>query len=319
MNLKHAIKGPASRAAARWAVALVTLASVALVAAQEPGDGQTNELTDAEVLARLGELIQAVGSGQPENMPSPSISTQPSDQSSKGGPSDRTSHSDSPRPPQTNSSLQSSSQSSGDERRSRSRRSSKSGSDRSRSSGATSEYSQASDRYRSAPASGTNAGPASLDYSAFNIIVERNIFDPNRYPRQARPPTRPPSRVDSLTLVGTMSYEKGDFAFFDGTSADYKKALKLTDLIAGYKLAAIAPTGVTLASGTNEVRLNVGMQLRREENGPWQVSGQRTSYLAASISSSHSTNAVAGGSQSPPADAADSDVIKRLMQRRQQE
>ena len=89
-----------------------------------------------------------------------------------------------------------------------------------------------------------------------------------------------PKSVDSLTLVGTMSYEKGTFAFFDGTSSEYKKALKLTDSIAGYKVTNIAPNGVKLASGTNELELSVGAQLRREENGPWRLSGQSGSYAA---------------------------------------
>ena len=29
-----------------------------------------------------------------------------------------------------------------------------------------------------------------------------------------------------MTLVGTMTYEKGTFAFFDGSSSEYRKALK---------------------------------------------------------------------------------------------
>ena len=83
-----------------------------------------------------------------------------------------------------------------------------------------------------------------------------------------------PKSFDSLTLVGTMSYEKGTFAFFDGTSSEYKKALKLTDAIAGYKVTNIAPNGVKLASGTNELELSVGAQLRREEDGPWLLASQ---------------------------------------------
>ena len=112
--------------------------------------------------------------------------------------------------------------------------------------------------------------------------MDRNIFDPNRYPRrpgiEAR--VRRPKSFDSLTLVGTMTYEKGTFAFFDGTSSEYKKALKLTDAIAGYKVTNIAPNSVKLASGTNELELSVGAQLRREEDGPWLLAGQSRSYAA---------------------------------------
>jgi hypothetical protein len=69
-----------------------------------------------------------------------------------------------------------------------------------------------------------------------------------------------------------MSYEKGLFAFFDGTSSDYRKVLKTQDAIAGYKVMDIAPNQVKLASGTNEVTLPVGMQMRRKEEGGWTLS-----------------------------------------------
>ena len=63
------------------------------------------------------------------------------------------------------------------------------------------------------------------DYATFSrVITERNIFDPNRYshapgaPRTYRPRSR--SMVNSapaFSLVGTMSYAKGQFAFSAGT------------------------------------------------------------------------------------------------------
>jgi hypothetical protein len=151
--------------------------------------------------------------------------------------------------------------------------------------------------------------------------VDRNIFDPNRFPRgPGTQRVRAPRSFDSLTLVGTMSYEKGTFAFFDGTSSDYKKALKLTDSIAGYKVTNITPNSVKLASGTNEVNLSVGAQLRREEDGPWLLSSQSTSYAATPGSSL--TNAAAS-TATPGSDTAsggtESDILKRLMQKREKE
>src|SRR5207248_6850196 len=96
----------------------------------------------------------------------------------------------------------------------------------------------------------TNA-PSRLDYSAFRIIADRNIFDPRRSARSAPPERtrRTYTRTDSFGLVGTMSYhEKGTLAFFEGSSPDYKKVLKTDDTIAGFKVAAIAPSYVKLAS-----------------------------------------------------------------------
>ena len=170
-------------------------------------------------------------------------------------------------------------------------------------------------------AAGTNGARASLDYSAFKIIVDRNIFDPNRFPHAGpRPIASKPKSFDSVTLVGTMSYEKGTFAFFDGTSSEYKKALKLTDSIAGYRVTNIAPNAVKLATGTNEVELSVGGQLRREENGPWLLAGQSMSYASTpgSTSASGAASTTTAGSAAA-ASGADSDIIKKLMQRREKE
>ena len=149
-----------------------------------------------------------------------------------------------------------------------------------------------------------------LDYSAFRLITERNIFDPNRMPHAA---ARPQSKVlESLTLVGTMAYAKGDFAFFDGNASEYKKVLKPADTIAGYKIESILPNSVKLVAETNHIDLAVGNQLRRQEDGNWtQVASAAASAAAPASESSSSTDSVPTG--------PDTDIIKRLMQRREKE
>ncbi|PYJ07364.1 MAG: hypothetical protein DME25_03950 [Verrucomicrobia bacterium] len=105
----------------------------------------------------------------------------------------------------------------------------------------------------------TNA-PASLDYSAFKIIPDRNIFNTRRSARYTattseRGPSRRAARTESFALVGTMNYaEQGPLAFFEGSRSEYKKALKPEEAIAGFKLASIQPNAVKLASPTNEIR-----------------------------------------------------------------
>jgi len=157
---------------------------------------------------------------------------------------------------------------------------------------------------RTAPAQPTNE-PGRPDYSAFNLITDRNIFNQRRSGRQARGSrreTRNSARGDYFALAGTMSYEKGTFAFFEGTSSEYKKVLKPAETIAGYTVTAITPAYVKLASSSNEVKLPVGMQLRREESGDWHLSeraelpagrGERTA-------STRQTPAIAGTQASQP-------------------
>jgi hypothetical protein len=278
-------------------------------AAQEPDTaaqaGQTNDVAAAEALARLSEMVQSGDSAQAEDITA-----------SAEGPTATNAVAQANNSAQSQERLSSSNRfanpyrGQNDDRRSRGRRSPRSRSGQSGAFSSASDYSPGTDR------SQTNGSLARLDYSAFKLIVDRNIFDPNRFPLRQGARPRPKS-VDSLTLVGTMTYKKGTFAFFNGTSADYTKELKLNDVIAGYKITNIAHNGVQLAAGTNAVDLRVGMQLRREEDGPWLPSGQGGSFAV--TPSSTSTNTMASASPDATSDAADSDIIKKLKQKRAQE
>jgi hypothetical protein len=171
----------------------------------------------------------------------------------------------------------------------------------------------------SAPAQPANATNRP-DYSAFKIVADRNIFDPNRYPHTpGRQIHRQTKTADAFSLVGVMSYQKGTFAFFDGSSPDYRKVLKPAGTIAGFTLVEIAPDKVRLTSGTNQFVLPVGAQLRHEQDewvlntsaGPVSSSGQTDAAAATGSDNSGASPASSGG--------AASDVLKRLMQRREQE
>ncbi len=114
-----------------------------------------------------------------------------------------------------------------------------------------------------------NAPARRYDFSAFRIISEQNIFDPNRRPRVPSGPA--PTIVDSFSLTGTMDYTKGKFAVFDGTSLDYHKVLETGGRIAGYTVTEISRDTVKLVSGTNTLELKVGTQMRRDDNGHWSA------------------------------------------------
>lgn len=162
-----------------------------------------------------------------------------------------------------------------------------------------------------APASRAASDPGHGEYTSFNLISERNIFNSARMSRaaRARGEERKPNRVDTLTFVGVISYEKGPFAFFDGSSDEYRKVLEPGKSIAGYKVLEVNPDTVKLESGTNTVSLNIGMQLRRDDEGDWQISGESPAASASSAS----------GSSSMSSAADETDIVKRMMQQREQE
>ncbi len=184
--------------------------------------------------------------------------------------------------------------------------------------------------------SGTN-GPGSLDYAAFRVIVELNIFDPNRVPSGPRPVQAP--RAEYFGLVGTMRYNKGTFAFFSGSGSRYEKALKVSDSIAGYKLTNIAADSVKLVyattnvaadpvnagapwpspHATNEFEMRMGQQMRREESGPWQLAAAPSRYAGGSSFSPVLGSESSGTNSAAAAGGAENETLKRMMQRRAQE
>ncbi len=123
----------------------------------------------------------------------------------------------------------------------------------------------------------TNSASRKASLSDYKIVYERNIFNPKRYARSTGERPREVSRsarVETLALVGVLAYEKGTFAFFDGSSSDFKKTLKLGEKVAGLELASLEANSVTLKAGTNMLAVEVGSQLRRADGGEWSVSGR---------------------------------------------
>jgi hypothetical protein len=177
----------------------------------------------------------------------------------------------------------------------------------------------------------SNGVPGPTDYGRFSeFITGRNIFDPGRYSHAPgiRPPFQP-TRINrsapSFTLVGTMSYEKGMFAFFDGNNYNLRKVLYQSDSnsIAGFTVAEITLVGVKLQTADKKqtVQMKIGEMMRQEGNN-WQLAGQ--GGLFAGTSAGESAAPAAGGS-SPDTSAAPSpaleanDVLKKLMQQREKE
>lgn len=158
---------------------------------------------------------------------------------------------------------------------------------------------------------------AQTSFDAFRILSERNIFNQNRTARSAVRDTPKPRRapvVQSLSLVGTMSYAKGSFAFFDGTSSDSKKPVKAGDRIAGYQVKEVKTSGVTITNDSQQFDLKVGQQLRREDEGEWQLSA--APIVAASASNSETKQE---GTGSSAGSGSEEEALRRLMEKRAKE
>lgn len=153
------------------------------------------------------------------------------------------------------------------------------------------------------------------DYAAFKIIQDRNIFNPNRSARGSGGPRSEEKavKIESFTLVGTMSYQKGKFAFFDSSSSEFRKVLSPSKSIAGYTVTDVEEGGVKLEHDGKTIELPVGSQMKRQDGGEWRVSA------AESAPRSTNSESTSGQSSSGPASASENDVLKRLLEKRQKE
>lgn len=165
-------------------------------------------------------------------------------------------------------------------------------------------------------------------FDEFKIITQRNIFDPNRRrpgePRRSEEKPKP-VRIDYLNLVGAMSYEKGRFAFFDGSSSEYRKSVKPGDSIAGYKIADVTQNKVTLENGDKKIELPVGGQMKREDEGEWRLNSSPENFASAGGSSNSAgsssygaTTSSSGSSSSSSSSDEENPILKRLMEQRRQ-
>jgi hypothetical protein len=169
------------------------------------------------------------------------------------------------------------------------------------------------------------AQPSSAEdegYRQFEIIAERNIFNPNRSARAAVEPRADPApsvRTESIALLGTLISKQKRLAFFDGSNSQYQKVLKPADTIAGYIVAEISWDQVTLQNGDHRIHLQVGTQLKREGEGDWTQNGRANPSRTRMTSAPAETDASGGEDKATESKEEVDDVLKRLMQKRAQE
>jgi hypothetical protein len=158
-------------------------------------------------------------------------------------------------------------------------------------------------------------------FDAYRIVTERNIFDPERQPMVAgAPPPRavaqPPKAGDYVALTGVMFDNGKALAFFSGSRADFDKVIELNGEIAGAKVTRIAPDGIEVTRAGKKIVVAVGQTV------PFDDSAPGAAPIDATVSGAPAA-AVTGTGETPPAapplPGNLSDVMRRMMERRQHE
>jgi hypothetical protein len=174
-------------------------------------------------------------------------------------------------------------------------------------------------------AADTNNASSVVSLQNFKIITQRNIFDPNRRAgsgeRGRRIDPNRLARADGFSLVGTLLDKRGNYAFFSGSDSKYKKVLKVNGIIANYKVTEVTPDYVELESnGSNQVKMTVGMQMKKLDAGEWQLVDGTVALAKVSDTTTSETKDTETSDSSPSTGNSSADaVLKRLMQAREKE
>ncbi len=188
-------------------------------------------------------------------------------------------------------------------------------------------------------------------FESFEIIVNRNIFDPNRRSDRRKPsPEEEAARAantsasseegndnfhsEEMALVGTLIDGGTSVAFFTSENSDFKTVALLGETIGDFRLAEIRTEHVKLENNGKTIELPVGSRMSSQRDGGWTVAANPRPRLTPkneseaapspkeedSANPSTETTASSKSSTTPAATSTTGggtdDVLKQLMEKR---
>jgi hypothetical protein len=158
-------------------------------------------------------------------------------------------------------------------------------------------------------------------FDAYRMVRTRNIFDPQRLPMPTGtpPPVQvaapPPKANDYVVLTGVMVTPGKSLAFFSGSQPDYDKVLAVSGTIAGATLTKITPLSIEVNRAGKSVAVSIGQTVPFDDSAPRSAAD----LIPTTASQSPDAGAPAPGSPPSPSSSNLSDVMRRMMERRQQQ
>jgi Ni,Fe-hydrogenase III small subunit len=162
-------------------------------------------------------------------------------------------------------------------------------------------------------------------FDAYRIVVQRNIFDPERQPIatggavQARVVEPPPKASDYIILTGVMVDNGKALAFFSGSQPAYDKVTEVNGDIAGAKVTKIAPGGIEVARAGRKIVVAVGQTVPFDDSAPGAPPADATLASAAAPAMTGTTGAADLPPATPPLPGNLTEVMRRMMERREHE
>lgn len=178
----------------------------------------------------------------------------------------------------------------------------------------------------SKPAAASNATtPSGPSFKTYEILTQRNIFDPTRVPIKPQHFTSTPKpHADTLSIVGVFMSDERHFAIFDSSVPGVGGTYASGDEVGGLKILSLDTEHVVLQDGKRTLDLPMGSGLSRKPNEDWRlVSGGGTVTVASEDEtpgdSDDGTTGTVSAIAPPPVPAGMSDLAKKMMERRLKE
>jgi len=153
------------------------------------------------------------------------------------------------------------------------------------------------------------------EFSDFRIILERNIFDPDRRAKPAfsnASPQPTPVPTEEIRLVGTVINKGEAIAFFKGSDSSFNGQWKQGDTIAGLRIKEIGTRGLILENQRQKIEMKVGAGITTSNREKWTLTTKPA------ITDYHKKDKT-DIKQEQKTDNNASDILKKLMERRKQE
>jgi len=153
-----------------------------------------------------------------------------------------------------------------------------------------------------------------MTYERFTMVRTRNIFDPDRVgnaPITSAPKPTTPTAADYAALTGTLVTADKVLAFFSGSRPEFNKVLALREEIAGATLTQITPNSIVIERAGKATTVTVGQTVPLDANATPTAAPVNTAPTASTSASAPAAN--------NPALANKEDIIRRMMEKRQQE
>ena len=165
------------------------------------------------------------------------------------------------------------------------------------------------------------ASLAKPEYKDFKIILNRNIFDPDRRPKTVYTPvstrktkTRTKERIH---LMGSLISDTRTISFWDGSGLEGSGELNVGENVAGYRICKILTDKVSLEKEGRRLEVPIDSSLVMNDAGDWEIGSADAEYFREEVSPDNTTEKKSSGDEQESGDM--NDLLKKMMERRKRE